>query len=113
MEEAADAAEPGTHDAVARAGRRRRPRLGQQQLGQRLHRCVEADSLICVEDKLAESDLSVLRDLLRQGKLSLLEVVPRVKVRDVEGRELGDTHPFFNINTPQDLEKARTWLKET
>ena len=55
--------------------------------------------------------LPVIRELLRQGKLSLLDVFPRVKVRYVEGREMGDTLPFFNINTPQDLEKARTWLK--
>jgi molybdopterin-guanine dinucleotide biosynthesis protein A len=57
--------------------------------------------------------LPVMNDLLRQGKLSLLEVFPRVKVRYVEGMEMGDSLPFFNINTPQDLEKAQTWLRET
>lgn len=56
--------------------------------------------------------LPILRDLLREGKLSLQELFPRVKVRYVEGREMGNTLPFFNINTPQDLEKAQTWLKE-
>ena len=56
--------------------------------------------------------LPVMKELLRQGKLSLLEVFPRVKVRYVEGREMGDTLPFFNINTPQDLEKAQARLKE-
>jgi molybdopterin-guanine dinucleotide biosynthesis protein A len=55
--------------------------------------------------------LPVMRELLCRGKLSLLEVFPRVKVRYVEGRETGETLPFFNINTPQDLERARTWLE--
>ncbi len=57
--------------------------------------------------------LPIIRDLLQEGKLSLQELFPRVKVRYVKVREMGDTLPFFNINTPQDLEKAQTWLKET
>ena len=57
--------------------------------------------------------LPILRDLLREGKLSLQELFPRIKVRYVEGREVGDSLPFFNINTPQDLEKAQAWLKRT
>lgn len=56
--------------------------------------------------------LPVLRDLLRQGKLSLLELFPRIKVRYVEDWELRDTLSFFNINTPQDLEQAQALLKD-
>jgi molybdopterin-guanine dinucleotide biosynthesis protein A len=57
--------------------------------------------------------LRVLRDLLCRGKLSLLELFPRIKVRYVEGSEIGDTLPFFNINTLQDLEEAQARLKKT
>jgi len=60
----------------------------------------------------SQTCLPVIKELLDQGKLSLLEVFPRVKVRYVEGGELRDTSPFFNINTPHDLEEAEARIKE-
>lgn len=56
--------------------------------------------------------LPVMSDLLRQGKLSLMEVFKRVNVRYAERTDIGDTLPFFNINTPQDLDKAQSLLRD-
>ena len=58
--------------------------------------------------------LAPLRHLLGEGHTSLLELLPRVKVRYVEERELRSADPhllsLFNVNTQEDLERARSLL---
>ncbi|MFC1907645.1 molybdenum cofactor guanylyltransferase [Chloroflexota bacterium] len=55
--------------------------------------------------------ITPIESLLNQGKLSVYELFPLVKIRYVEAEEVDRFDPrhlsFFNINTESDLEKAR------
>jgi len=55
--------------------------------------------------------LEPMREMLKQGKLRIIGFFDRVKVRYVEREEIERFDPehlsFFNINTPDDLERAR------
>lgn len=58
-----------------------------------------------------------IKKLMDEDKLSILELLPLVKVRYVEEDELNQFDPehlsFFNINSETDLEVAKSILKES
>lgn len=55
--------------------------------------------------------LAPMKTLIQQGKLRIAEFFPQVRVRFVEREEIDRFDPehlsFLNVNTPQELEKAR------
>ncbi len=56
--------------------------------------------------------LKVIKASLDEGELKVDRILPKIRTRMVGPSELrpyleGITSPFFNINTPQDLEEAR------
>lgn len=59
----------------------------------------------------AKSCLAPIEHLLKQDKLSVINVLSSVRVRYVEAEEIDKFDPyhlsFFNVNTKADLEKAR------
>ena len=59
--------------------------------------------------------LAPIESLLKQGKLSLIQLFTLVKLRYVEAEEINRFDPehlsFFNINRRADLEKAREIMK--
>ena len=56
-----------------------------------------------------------MKKTLDRGKLQVIEFFPAVKVYRVCSEEIGHLDPkelsFFNINTPDDMNKARQLLK--
>ena len=60
--------------------------------------------------------LATIEHLLELGKLSVLELLPLVNISYVEAEEINRFDPehlsFFNVNTEDDLEKARKLVKE-
>jgi molybdopterin-guanine dinucleotide biosynthesis protein A len=55
--------------------------------------------------------LTPIEEMLDRGELSVYSLFPRIRVRYVETDEIARYDPerlsFFNINTPEDLERAR------
>ena len=60
--------------------------------------------------------LAPIEGLLKQGKLSIMQLFPLVKARYVEADEIDRFDPkhlsFFNINTEADLKRARELAEE-
>ena len=58
------------------------------------------------------SCLSAMRDAIERGQLKIIDIYPRLRVREVGEGEMRDLDPelrsFFNVNTPVDLELARS-----
>ncbi len=56
--------------------------------------------------------LPVMADAVRRGQLKIIDFYPQVAVRVVEEQELRaydpDLSSFFNVNTPADLQRARS-----
>ncbi len=77
----------------------------------RLNNMVEPLHAVYSKDCLAP-----IEHLLKLGRLSLLELLTLVNVRYVEAEEINRFDPenlsFFNVNTEDDLEKARKLVKE-
>jgi molybdopterin-guanine dinucleotide biosynthesis protein A len=61
--------------------------------------------------------LSPIEEVLRQGKLKVIDFFPQIKVRYVDEAEIEQFDPkhlsFFNINTEADLEKARALAQDS
>jgi molybdopterin-guanine dinucleotide biosynthesis protein A len=58
------------------------------------------------------SCLPVMEEAIRRRQFKIIDFYPDVKVREVHEREMRDLDPdfrsFLNVNTPADLERART-----
>jgi molybdenum cofactor guanylyltransferase len=61
--------------------------------------------------------LDPLRQALEKGQRRVISFYDSLRVRYIEGTELQDLDPlelsFFNINTPEDLELASSWLADS
>ncbi len=77
----------------------------------RLNNMVEPLHAVYSRDCLAH-----IEHLLKLDRLSVLELLPLVNVRYVEAEEINRFDPehlsFFNVNTEDDLKKARKLVKE-
>lgn len=60
--------------------------------------------------------LPYLEELIKQNDLKIMDFFPRVRVRYVERNEIEQFDPdllsFFNINTPEELERARRIIEK-
>lgn len=58
------------------------------------------------------SCLPAMREAIERGQLKIVDFYPRLRVREVGEGEMRDLDPelrsFFNVNTPEDLELARS-----
>jgi molybdopterin-guanine dinucleotide biosynthesis protein A len=64
----------------------------------------------------AKTCLAPMRGMIEAGERRIVPVLPQVRVRDVRDDEIQIFDPefrsFFNLNTPKDLEKMETLLRE-